>query len=197
MVQYDDIDWSKTTMYHLDEYVGISENHKASFRKYIKDNFLSKINNQGKVHLIDGNNNPSDECKRLNNIINKEAKIDVSFVGIGENGHLAFNEPPANFEEENPFVIVELDKVSRQQQVKEGWFESINDVPKKAITMTIKQIMISENIICTVPGERKAKAVKNCLGNNKISPEYPSSILKNHNNAYVFLDKNSASLIIE
>lgn len=195
LANYDDIDWSKTTLYHLDEYVGISEDHKASFRKYIKENFISRVSEIKEVNLIDGMNDPNKECKRLNEIMNQEEQIDISFVGIGENGHLAFNEPPADFEEEDPFVVVELDDMSRKQQVKEGWFESINDVPKKAITMTIKQIMKSENIICTVPGERKAEAVKNCLGDDKVTPEYPASILKEHKKTYMFLDENSAKLL--
>jgi glucosamine-6-phosphate deaminase len=194
LVNLEDIDWSKTTLYHLDEYVGINEDHRASFRKYIRNNFISKVGEIKKVNLIDGMNNPERECQRLNKII-AEDEIDISFVGIGENGHLAFNEPPADFETEDPFIVVELDEMSRKQQVKEGWFDSIKSVPKKAITMTIKEIMSSEHIICTVPEKRKAEAVKNCLGNEIITPDYPASILKKHKSTYVYLDENSAELL--
>ncbi len=195
LVKFDDIDWAKTKLYHLDEYVGIEETHKASFRKYIKENFISKVSELKEINLIDGMNDPKKECQRLNKKIIKEDKIHAAFVGIGENGHLAFNEPPADFDEEDPFIVVELDDVSRKQQVKEGWFKTISDVPKNAITMTVKQIMKSENIICTVPGARKDQAVKNCFGNNEIRPECPSSILKKHKNTQVFLDDDSAKLL--
>lgn len=195
LVKFDDIDWSETKLYHLDEYVGINETHKASFIKYIKENFIAKVGALKEINLIDGTNDPKKECQRLNQKINNENKIHAAFVGIGENGHLAFNEPPADFEEEDPFIVVELDDVSRRQQVKEGWFKTIDDVPKNAITMTVKQIMKSENIICTVPGARKAEAVKNCLYGDLVTPECPSSILKEHDNTYVFLDEDSAEFL--
>lgn len=194
LVKYEDIDWSKTTLYHLDEYVGINEDHRASFRKYIRDNFISKVGELKEINLIDGMNDPEKECQRLNNIIAEE-KIDIAFVGIGENGHLAFNEPPADFEIEDPFIVIELDDMSRKQQVNEGWFDSIESVPKKAITMTIRKIMSSNYIICTVPAARKAEAVKNCLGSEPVTPDYPASILKKHDNTYVYLDENSAKLL--
>ncbi len=195
LVKFNDIDWTKTKLYHLDEYVGIDETHKASFRKYIKENFISHVGDLKEVNLINGMNDPEQECAKLNKKIAEEDKVHAAFVGIGENGHLAFNEPPADFEEEAPFIIVELDDISRKQQVKEGWFKTIEDVPKNAITMTVKQIMKSENIICTVPGARKAKAVKNCLGNEKVTPDCPSSILKRHYKTSVFLDEESAQLL--
>lgn len=194
LVQYDDIDWAKTKLFHLDEYIGIDEDHIASFRKYIKENFIEKIPEIKEINLIDGLNDPNEECKRLNRIIDEE-KIDISFVGIGENGHLAFNDPPADFETKKSFIVVELDEISRKQQVNEGWFESLEKVPKKAITMSINKIMSSDNIICTVPEERKAKAVNNCFGNNIISSKYPASILKKHDNTYLYLDKQSAKLL--
>jgi len=195
LVKFNDIDWSKTKLYHLDEYVGIDETHKASFRKYIKENFISHVEKLKEVNLINGKNDPERECVKLNKKIASEDKVHAAFVGIGENGHLAFNEPPADFEEEDPFIIVELDDVSRKQQVKEGWFKTIEDVPKKAITMTVKQILKSENIICTVPGARKAEAVKNCLGDDEVSPNCPSSILKRHDKTSVFLDDDSSQLL--
>lgn len=186
------INWSKTKMFHLDEYIGLPESHPASFRKYLKERFISKVNKIGEVNLVLGDtDNPEKECQRLNQLlINNE--VDVAFVGIGENGHLAFNDPIADFKIEDPFIIVDLDKKCRQQQVNEGWFSSIEEVPKKAISMSIQQIMKSKNIICTVPGKRKAQAVKDCFGNQDISPSHPASILKKHKNCTVYLDEDSS-----
>ena len=130
---------------------------------------------------------------RLNNIISKY-KIDIAFVGIGENGHLAFNDPPADFEEEKPYIIVTLDEECKKQQMGEGWFKTIDDVPKQAISMSIKQIMKSEIILCTVPDGRKAEAVHICM-DGEISPQYPASILRDHKECYLILDKDSASLL--
>jgi len=187
------IDWSKTTMFHLDEYVGLPETHPASFRKYLKERLINKIH-PGNVYLIKGDaKNPELECERLDKII-KQKEINVAFVGIGENGHLAFNDPPADFDTKKPHLIVELDDVCRKQQLGEGWFENLEEVPKQAISMSIYQIMKSKNIICTIPDKRKAKAVKNCL-EEEISPLYPASILRKHPQVYFYLDKNSASLI--
>lgn len=185
------IDWSRTTMFHLDEYVGLPETHPASFRKYLKERFIS-LTHPGKVYLIEGDaEDPSQECERLGAII-KEKEIDISFVGIGENGHLAFNDPPADFEIEDPYLVVNLDEACRKQQLGEGWFEGLEDVPRKAISMSVKQIMKSKNIICTVPDQRKAEAVKNCFQGDLVSPQYPASILKNHENCFVFLDHQAA-----
>lgn len=195
LVSIPSIDWSKTVMFHLDEYIDIPENHPASFRKYLKERLIDKVN-PGTVHLINGNvENPKLECKRLSKIIN-ESEVDVAFVGIGENGHLAFNDPPADFNTEEPYIIVKLNEACRRQQFGEGWFKSLNEVPKKAISMSIKQIMKSRNIICTVPDSRKAQAVKDCFEGD-ISPEYPASILRKHKNAFLFLDKDSAKLLKE
>ena len=186
------IDWSKTKMFHLDEYINLTITHPASFRKYLKEKFISKVDKIQKINLIKGDAaDPQKECDRLNQILKNEI-VDIAFVGIGENGHLAFNDPPANFEIEDPFIIVNLDSQCRKQQVGEGWFESIKDVPQQAISMSIQQIMKTKNIICTVPGERKAQAVKDCFGTNEISPNYPASILKKHKNCFVFLDYDSA-----
>lgn len=185
------IDWSKTSMFHLDEYVGLAETHPASFRKYLKDRFISKTH-PGKVYLIEGDAlDPQQECERLNQII-RQLEIDVSFVGIGENGHLAFNDPPADFEIENPYIVVTLDEVCRKQQLGEGWFKNLDEVPKRAISMSVKQIMKSKNIICTVPDRRKAEAVKNCFTDDEVSLNYPASILKKHDNCFVFLDNQSS-----
>lgn len=185
------IDWGKTTMFHLDEHVGLSENHPASFRRYLKDRFISKVY-PGHIHLIEGDaEDPEKECERLNGIISQK-EIDVAFVGIGENGHLAFNDPPADFNTEKPYIIVELDDACRRQQLGEGWFRSVDDVPKQAISISVKQIMKSKHIICTVPDKRKAKAVKNCFKGDEISPDCPASILKKHKNCFVFFDEESS-----
>ena len=187
------IDWSRTTMFHLDEYIGIAENHPASFRKYLKEKLINKVH-PGTVHLIKGDTEDSElECERLNRIISTK-EIDVSFVGIGENGHLAFNDPPADFNTEKPYIIVELDEACRKQQLGEGWFNNLNEVPYKAISMSIKQIMKSRNIICTVPDARKAQAVKDCF-EGAISPEHPASTLRKHKKVFLFLDKDSAKLL--
>jgi glucosamine-6-phosphate deaminase len=191
LIRISSIDWSKTTMFHLDEYIGLPESHPASFRKYLRERLIDKVN-PGKVYLIEGDaQDPEKECERLNKIISQK-KIDVAFVGIGENGHLAFNDPPADFDIEDPYIIVKLDEACRRQQLGEGWFKTFEDVPQKAISMSIKQIMKSKNIICTIPDKRKAEAVKNCFMGAEISPEYPASILKKHKNCFVFLDDQSS-----
>jgi len=189
---FEDVDWSKVTLFHLDEYIGLPVTHPASFRKYLQERFISKVSLK-QVNLINGETSPQQECERLGKLIT-QSPVDVALVGIGENGHLAFNDPPANFETEEPYIIVELDEACREQQMNEGWFNSIDDVPRKAISMSIKQIMKSKNIICSVPGERKATAVENCL-EHEISNFYPASILQVHKNCIVYLDKDSASLL--
>jgi len=191
LVQISSIDWSKTTMFHLDEYVGLPENHPASFRKYLKDRFISKVH-PGNFYFVKGDApDPQQECERLNEIISQK-EIDVSFVGIGENGHLAFNDPPADFDTEKPYIGVQLDEACRKQQLGEGWFKSLDDVPKRAISMSVKQIMKSKHIICTVPDKRKAQAVKDCFKGENISPDCPASILKKHENCFIFLDEQSS-----
>ncbi len=186
-----EIDWSKTTMFHLDEYYGISDTHPASFRKYLKERLVDIVH-PGTVHFLHGEvDDPHAECNRLNQIIS-QCQIDVAFVGIGENGHLAFNDPPADFETEDPYIVVELDEDCRMQQVGEGWFNGLDDVPTHAISMSIRQIMKSKTIICTVPEERKAVAVQNCVSGG-ITQMHPASILQTHPDCTVFLDTGSAS----
>ncbi len=180
-------------MFHLDEYIGLSETHPASFRKYLQERFIAKIQSLKTAYLINGETNFWQECKRLNKLISQH-EIDVALVGIGENGHLAFNDPPADFETEEPYIVVELDEACRKQQMNEGWFKTFDEVPQKAISMSIKQIMKSKNIICSVPDKRKATAIKNCF-ENKVSNLHPASILQTHKNCVVYLDKNSASLL--
>jgi len=193
LTEIDTVDWTKTTALHLDEYVGLSPDHGASFRKYLDDKFFDKVN-VPTVHKIKGEKeNPKGECARLNDIV-RDLTIDVAFLGIGENGHIAFNDPPADFDTDNPYIVVELDERCRKQQVGEGWFESVKDVPKKAISMSVRQIMKAQNIVCTVPGKRKAEAVKKCF-TGEVSPERPASILLRHDNVHLYLDRESASLL--
>ncbi|MFX1504403.1 MAG: glucosamine-6-phosphate deaminase [Promethearchaeota archaeon] len=189
------IEWDKTDMFHLDEYIGLPAYHPASFRKYLKERIVDIIN-PNRVHFIKGDaKDPVKECKRINNLISK-VKIDVAFIGIGENGHLAFNDPPADFKTKNPYIIVDLDEKCRNQQVFERWFKSIEDVPKKAISMSIQEILRAKEIICICPDKRKAEAVRNCLSDDiKVTPNYPASILKTHKNVFCYLDKFSASLL--
>jgi len=194
LVNYDIIDWSRVNVFHLDEYIGIGENHPASFRLYLKQRFLDKVGKVKDFQFINGNaENPQDECERLNRLI-KPLEIHVALVGIGENGHLAFNDPPADFTIEDPYIIADLDEACRMQQVGEGWFDGLEDVPTQAISMTIKQIMKSKSIVCSVPDERKAEAVKACvLG--EVSNLHPASILQNHKHCTIYLDQESAKLI--
>ncbi len=187
------IDWSKVVMFHLDEYIGLSITEPASFRKYLKERFLDKVSSLKEAYLINGETNPEEEIAKLKAVIEKHP-IDVALVGIGENGHLAFNDPPANFDTEEPYLIVNLDEQCRKQQFGEGWFKSINDVPTQAISMSVKQIMKSNHIICSVPDERKAQAVKNSL-EQSVSNIFPASILQLHPNCSFYLDKASASLL--
>jgi glucosamine-6-phosphate deaminase len=190
LVSEKDIDWGKVTMFHLDEYIGLPESHPASFRGYLKERFLEKVSPLQASYLIDGENDPLVECERLNNII-KIYPIDVALVGIGENGHLAFNDPPADFETERPYIIANLDKECRKQQYNEGWFKSVEDVPKQAISMSIMHLCKSKYIICCAPDSRKAEAVKECI-DGPVNNLHPASILQHHPNCTYFLDKASA-----
>jgi glucosamine-6-phosphate deaminase len=187
------VDWGKVTMFHLDEYIGLPITHPASFRKYLMERFLSKVKPLKAAHLINGEKNPDAECNRLGSLIT-ENPIDVALVGIGENGHLAFNDPPADFETSKPYLIVNLDAACRQQQFGEGWFKIIDDVPALAISMSVKQIMKSTHIICSVPDKRKAEAVKNSV-ERTVNNLFPASILQNHAHCTLVLDEASATLL--
>lgn len=187
-----EIDWSVVTGFHLDEYIGIEISHPASFRKYLKERFVDLVPIKD-FNYVDGSSDAAAECKRLGEIISRHP-VDVAFVGIGENGHLAFNDPPADFETEEPYLVVNLDDDCRRQQLGEGWFPTFDDVPGQAISMSIKQIMKSEHIICTVPDQRKAKAVKNSV-RGKVSPFVPASVLQIHKSTWLFLDKAAASAL--
>ena len=193
LTQVPDIDWKDTAFFHLDEYVGLPETHPASFRRYLRERIVDQIQ-PGKFHFIKGDApDPEAECQRVGKLI-AESPIDVAFVGIGENGHLAFNDPPADFETQSPYLVVSLDETCRQQQVGEGWFASIVEVPEQAISMSIQQIMKSTHILCVVPDQRKAKAVRDCL-ESEVSPKHPASILQRHEHTSIFLDQESASLL--
>lgn len=188
----EDIDWSKVTAFHLDEYIGISEKHPASFRKYLKERFVEKVSPK-KFHYVNGETNPHKECQRLDEIISQHP-IDVAFVGIGENGHLAFNDPPADFDTEEAYLVVDLDEKCRLQQMGEGWFPTLDDVPGQAISMSVKQIMKSKAIICSVPDERKAEAVKDSL-EGEVTTLVPASVLQQHEATWMYLDNGSATLL--
>jgi glucosamine-6-phosphate deaminase len=186
------IDWKRVEMFHLDEYIGLPETHPASFCRFLKERLIQKT---GMVHyhLLNGDEDPAEVIRRTGEALQSEP-IDVAFVGIGENGHLAFNDPPADFETEEPYIIVTLDEPCRRQQLGEGWFDSLADVPRRAISMSVRQILKTKQILCIVPDARKANAVKACF-DGEISPLAPASILRTHPNTTVYLDKNSAALL--
>jgi len=189
----EDVDWKQVTMFHLDEYIGLPESSPAGFRRYLKERFIQKTGGLKQVYLINGEKNPAEECHRLNEII-RNTRIDIALLGIGENGHLGFNDPPADFETEESFIVVDLDEKCRRQQLGEGWFQQIDDVPRQAITMSVKQIMKSEQIICSVPDSRKAQALKDCF-DNPVSNLFPASILQEHPHCICFLDTLSSALL--
>ena len=194
LVEAGGIDFSKVTMFHLDEYIGLPEDHPASFRKFLKERFVDKVPDLKAVHFINGDaTDPQQECQRVGTII-ADAAIDVALIGIGENGHLAFNDPPADFETEEPYLIVELDERCRGQQLGEGWFETLEEVPLRAISMSTGQIMKSVCLIVSVPEKRKAEAVRNAL-EGQVSPMCPASILQRHKNCKIFMDADAASLL--
>jgi glucosamine-6-phosphate deaminase len=182
------VDWSKVTCFHLDEYVGMPVSHPASFRKYLKERFVDQLATPpAAFHFLNAEGNPQAECQRLGEVI-KQHPIDVAFIGIGENGHLAFNDPPADFETREPYIVVELDDPCRQQQFGEGWFPTFDSVPKQAISMSIRQILASRVIICSVPDSRKAEAVGKAV-EGPLTPQLPASILRNHPATTLFLDE--------
>lgn len=187
------IDWKKTVFFHLDEYVGLPDTHPASFRRFLRERIVDRVH-PGTFHFIEGDAaDPAAECRRLGDLIRKHP-IDVSFVGIGENGHLAFNDPPADFDAQEPYLVVELDEACRRQQLGEGWFPTFDDVPRRAISMSIAQVLRTQRILCIVPDARKAKAVKASLQGG-ISPLRPASALQKHAATTVYLDPDSAALL--
>ena len=188
-----DVEWKRVTFFHLDEYVGISDSHPASFRKYLRERIAEPLL-PGAFHFINGESkDPQAECRRLGELISRH-RVDAAFVGIGENCHLAFNDPPADFETKEPYIVVQLDEQCCRQQVDEGWFKSLEEVPRHAISMSVRQILNSQHILCVVPDQRKAEAVRNCL-ERQISPDYPASILRHHPRTTLYLDYDSSSLL--
>lgn len=190
-----DIAWQNVTAFHLDEYVGLPITHPASFRRYLWERFHRTLPLPLKAfHYVDGEAaDPKAECARLGAII-RQHPIDVAFVGIGENGHLAFNDPPADFTTEEPYLVVNLDDACRRQQLGEGWFPTFDDVPKRAISMSCRQILKSKQIVCTVPDRRKAEAVRGAV-EGPVTPQVPASILQQHPHTTLYLDAASASLL--
>jgi len=186
------VDWTRVTLFHLDEYVGLPVEHPASFRKYILDRVIRKTPLQDYL-LLDGEGDVREVCRRAGSALNS-APVDVAFVGIGENGHLAFNDPPADFTTDEPYIVVQLDDACRRQQVGEGWFASMSEVPRSAISMSIRQILKSREIICVVPDQRKAAPVKAAL-EGPITPDVPASALREHENVTLYLDSASAALL--
>ena len=186
------IDWDKVTMFHLDEYVGLPITHGASFRKYLKERFI-EIVHPGAYYFVNGEGDVENNIRELTEKL-REAPIDVGVIGIGENGHIAFNDPPADFNTKEAYIVVNLDQACKRQQMGEGWFATIEDVPNQAISMTPYQIMQCRCIVSAVPDERKAKAVADTLGAKKATNHVPASLLKTHQDCSLFLDRGSASL---
>jgi glucosamine-6-phosphate deaminase len=192
LTQIRDIPWEQVEMFHLDEYVGLPPIHPASFCKFLHEHLIDKVGLTNH-HLLNGAEDPAKVIRSANHAV-ASAPIDIAIVGIGENGHIAFNDPPADFETEEPFLVVNLDEACRRQQVGEGWYKDISEVPKQAISMSVRQIMKAKEIIAVVPDSRKAQAVKACF-DGEITPMAPASILRTHPNATVYLDKNSVALL--
>lgn len=188
----EDVGWSKVEVFHLDEYVGLSETHHASFRKYIRERFAAFVSLK-ELYLVNGNGDIEKNIAELTEKL-REKPVDLALIGIGENAHVAFNDPPADFENPNAYIVVNLDEKCRNQQVGEGWFASIDEVPKQAISMTVPQIMQSRVIISSVPHKVKAQAIQATMKND-LTPNVPATILKQHKQWYLFLDSDSASLI--
>ena len=187
------IDWSKVEAFHLDEYIGLALTHPGSFRKMLLEQLVQKTGIK-RYHLLDGDAaDPSAVVREVGKQL-ASAPIDIAFLGIGENGHIAFNDPPADFETEDPYIVVELDEACRRQQVGEGWFANLSQVPRRAISMSPRQILRAREIIAVVPDKRKAQPVKLCL-EDEIRPQAPASILRRHPKVTVYLDQDSASLV--
>lgn len=194
LVAAPDIDWTRVTCFHLDEYVGMTDQHPASFRKYLRERFVELLPQPpAAFHYIQADGDPQQECARLAALI-QNVSIDVAFIGIGENSHLAFNDPPANVETHEPYLVVDLDDACRQQQFGEGWFPTFDAVPRQAISMSIYQILRSRQIVCSVPDARKAHAVQMAVA-RVLTPDCPASFLRLHADCELFLDEPAASLL--
>lgn len=186
------IDWQKVELFHLDEYIGLPMTHPASFCKFLQEHLIARTGIT-KYHLLDGSLDPEETIRRTCKALSA-APIDITFLGIGENGHVAFNDPPADFEIEDPYIIVTLDQACRRQQVGEGWFKNLEAVPQQAISMSVRQVLKAKEILAVVPDARKAPAIKACF-DGPIGPMAPSSILRTHPNAIIYLDRQSSALL--
>ena len=194
LVKAPGVAWDRITFFHLDEYVALPITHPASFRLYLWQRFVSRLSLPPRAfHYLNGEGDPAAEARRVGEIIRRHP-IDVAFVGIGENGHLAFNDPPADFETDEPYLVVNLDEACRKQQMGEGWFPTLADVPRQAISMSCRQIMKARTIVASVPDRRKAKAVQGAV-EGPVTPDVPSSILQRHERTTLYLDRESASLL--
>ena len=187
------IDWTKVTMYHLDEYVALPERHIASFRRYLKERFVSRVP-LARAVFVDGEGDVAANIAALEEEFSR-IEIDVGAIGVGENAHIAFNDPPANFDVQSAYHVVKLSDTCKQQQVNEGWFATLADVPVEAISMTPAQIMKCRRIVSAVPGPRKAKAIHAMLTAEETTPEVPATLLKEHPHAELFLDVDSAAMV--
>jgi len=186
------IDWRQVELFHLDEYVGLPVDHRASFRKYLLERLIAPAGIV-RYHLLDGERDPHAVCREVGARL-REAPVDVAFAGIGENGHLAFNDPPADFTATEPYLVVRLDERCRRQQVGEGWFARLEEVPETAISMSVRQILSARSIVCVVPDTRKAEAVRASI-DGPVDPMVPASILQRHPDVTIYLDRASASLL--
>jgi glucosamine-6-phosphate deaminase len=192
LVSIPDVPWDRVEMFHLDEYIGLPADHPASFRRYLRERLIGPAR-IGTVHLLDGQQDPDEECARVGGLL-RAAPVDVAFVGIGENGHLAFNDPPADFDTREPYIIVSLDEACRRQQVGEGWFQDVESVPSRAISMSCRQILAARRILCVVPDARKARAVAAAV-EGPVTPHVPASILQTHSDVTMYLDNESAAML--
>lgn len=191
LTQRQGIDWGRVEAFHLDEYIGLPLSHPGSFRKMLREQLIEKTGIR-QYHLLHGDGDVAAVVKEASGAV-ASAPIDIAFLGIGENGHLAFNDPPADFETQEPYLVVQLDEACRQQQVGEAWFANISQVPQQAISMSVQQILKAKELVAVVPGPKKADAIKLCF-NGPLSPMAPASILRSHANATVYLDRDSAAL---
>ena len=192
LVREPEVEWDKVEMFHLDEYIGLSIDHPASFRKYLLERLIGPAG-IAHYHLLDGEHDAAAVCRDVGRLLQQDP-VDVALVGIGENGHLAFNDPPADFETDAPYIVVRLDDRCRQQQVGEGWFARLADVPKTAISMSVRQILSARSIVCVVPDRRKADAVRASI-EGPVDPMTPASVLRRHPDCTIYLDRASASLL--
>lgn len=186
-----DVDWSRVEMFHLDEYIGIDDEHPASFVRYLRERFVSQVD-LGVAHYVDPSSGVERAITSLTEAIRREP-IDLGLIGIGENAHLAFNDPPADFETTESYIVVDLDQACREQQVREGWFPAVDDVPRRAISMTVHQILQCRHIISAVPYAPKSGAVAALLEARHPDPRVPATALLTHSSVDLYLDDDSAS----